>query len=272
MTDQPIWVDTDNALGSPIGDIDDAIAITALLKTNVNIQAVSNVFGNTFQNLSFKNTKVLLSKLNYQGPHYSGADTWWTTESQASRALAKIENPITLVALGPLTNLANALKENPALKPKIKCLIFVGLNYERRLPNWRVFDFNVFKDKPSVDYVLNLGIPTIIVPCNVARGIRMRLHDLDNIRGEVGSYLRSHSLRWFLRSKILKFNKTIPVWDLCASMYVISPEYFQLKPAKIVKTKWNNLHLVAGPKSSHIQSVTGFNPEVLIRIRQILSS
>lgn len=264
------WLDTDNALGSPRGDIDDAIAITALYKAKASVIAVSNVFGNTEQALSFRNTEELLKNFNFQGPQWAGANLPGFSPTPASQALAKIKDPVTIIALGPLTNLAAALLENPKLKEKIKQIIFVGLNYDFPVPTWRFFDFNVYKDKASAAQVFKMGIPMVIVPCNVARKIRMSPEDLQRIAGPVGDYIRANSGRWFRRSRFLKLRNHIPVWDLCAVMYALEPALFDLEPAQIRTTRLGSLLLEPGPKDSHLVSVTGFRSEVRARAFELL--
>jgi inosine-uridine nucleoside N-ribohydrolase len=44
---EPIFIDSDNALGSPCGDVDDAFAIAALLRSGVPVAALASASGNT---------------------------------------------------------------------------------------------------------------------------------------------------------------------------------------------------------------------------------
>lgn len=268
--ESPIWIDTDNAMGSGSGDIDDAIAISALFAAHRPILGVSTVFGNTAQNQSFRNTQGLLNHFGYKGPCYAGANTPTDSNNSASGAISQITQPFTLLALGPLTNVAWALKKNPELKKWIKEIVFVGLNYNFRAPTWRFFDFNVWKDPISTQFVFTQGLPITVSPCNVARNVRMSSQDLKVIPGPLGKNFQLNSKRWFLRSKLLKFSNTIPVWDLCASLYVINPSLFQLKPAVFTKTSWGNLHLLPATNTNSIQSIVGFQRKTLQFAKDLL--
>ncbi len=53
----PFWIDTDNALGSPHGDVDDAFALAALLTAGAPVAALSSVAGNTSEPRAFANTR-----------------------------------------------------------------------------------------------------------------------------------------------------------------------------------------------------------------------
>lgn len=266
----PIWIDTDNAMGSSSGDIDDAIAISALFAAKVPVLGVSSVYGNTGQSQSFKNTQNLLKSLGYKGPCFKGANDPLDSDNSASVAISQISQPFTLLALGPLTNIAWAIQKNPEIKQWIKEIVFVGLNYNLRVPTWRFFDFNVSKDPLSTQFVFAQNIPMTVAPCNVARNIRMSSQDLKIIPGPLGLNFQKNSERWFLRSRILKMSPTIPVWDLCASLYLINPSLFQLKPAVFTKSSWGNLHLLPTPQKNSIQSIVGFQKKTLQFAKDLL--
>jgi inosine-uridine nucleoside N-ribohydrolase len=255
----PVWIDTDNALGSPFGDIDDAIALATLFKSNYPIYAVSNVFGNTFQSLSYQQTHILLQLLNSKVPHYSGACNWWSRSSIASQKLAQVNTKIKILALGPLTNIAEALKLNPNLKNNIEEIIFVGTNYQYPLPNWRFFDFNIFKDKTSALEVLQSGVRITLIPCDQARKLRLTAKQVSHFNGPVGDYIYQNSKRWFRRARLLKLQKSIPVWDLTAVLYLLQPAEFSFVPAKLNLSFLNYIQIKKTPLDSQIKTLSSFN-------------
>ncbi len=258
----PVWIDTDNALGSPFGDIDDAIALATLLKSNYPVYAISNVFGNTFESISFQQTKILLKLLNSHVPHYSGAGNWWNRESAASHELARVTTRIKILALGPLTNIAQALKLNPNLKNYIEEIIFVGTNYKYQLPNWRFFDFNIFKDKTSAIEILQSGIPVTLIPCDQARKIRLTEQQVSSFGGAAGNFIHENSKRWFRRARLLKFQKSIPVWDLTAALYLLQPSEFNFVPAKLHLSMLHYIQIKETLTNSHIKTLSFFNPNI----------
>lgn len=265
MSRTPVWVDTDNALGSSFGDIDDAVAILALARSGYPVIAYSSVFGNTFEPTGFKNTQYLLKLLGTNAPHYSGAAHWWTKGSEAATKLAAIDRPVRILALGPLTNISCALKLNPQLRRHIEEIIVVGTNFGMNLPTLRFFDFNISKDRASAQFIFDSGIPVTLVPCNQARKVRMCETDLAHVPGELGEFLRKNSKRWFRRARMLKFQSSIPVWDLLAAMYVCAPEEFKLLPVVVERSIFGNLRLREN-SLSHIQCVTKFNTKLCARV------
>ncbi len=78
------------------------------------------------------------------------------------------ENPgLTLVTLGPLTNIAMSLNLFPDLKKLIKEIVIMGGALERG--NITKFaEFNFAADPESVEFVFNSGIPLTIVPWDAA--------------------------------------------------------------------------------------------------------
>ena len=268
----PIWIDTDNAMGSYFGDIDDAIALATLIKAKTPIVGISNIFGNTFQSISFKQTVHLLKLLNVNPPHHQGADTWWAKSSPASMELSKVNTKIKILALGPLTNIALALKHNPDLKEYIEEIIFVGTNFKVQFPNWRFFDFNVFKDKTAAYEVLNSGVPITLIPCDQARKIRFNRSDIENVNGPVGEFFIKSSKRWFRRALFLKLQTTLPIWDLTAVLYLLSPNDFTFTPVTVDKSFFHAVKIKKTANSSNVRSLESFNTSVKNKALQILTS
>lgn len=250
---KPLFVDTDNALGSPFGDIDDAFAIAALLKSGVPVEALSTVFGNSFEPLIFRNTKQLADLCGYGGKIVRGAPTWWTKGSESSRYLSGLGRPVRALALGPLTNFANGNLD------RVTEIVFVATNLNRRLPAWRCFDFNHWKDPRAVRRIVSSSIPLTCVPCDVARRLRASEKDLAAIGGPLGDYLRRHARRWFLRSKLLKFVDSVPIWDLTAAMYVLDESLFRTTETTLRLGRMGQA--VFGAKEGRpVRVVTGFDP------------
>ncbi|MFQ5705111.1 MAG: nucleoside hydrolase [Gemmatimonadales bacterium] len=84
--------------------------------------------------------------------------------------LQGLKEPITLVTLGPLTNLARAIKEDVELvRDKVSHHIgMFGSIHERGNTN-RWADFNAWCDPEAVDMVLQAGLDTLMVGLDVTR-------------------------------------------------------------------------------------------------------
>jgi purine nucleosidase len=93
---------------------------------------------------------------------------------------------ITLVALGPLTNIALAIRQEPRLVSALRELIIMGgaIRYEGNTT--ALAEFNTFVDPHAAHIVYHAGIPTTLVPldvtyqCILARQDVRRLQEIDS--------------------------------------------------------------------------------------------
>jgi inosine-uridine nucleoside N-ribohydrolase len=230
----PLFVDSDNALGSPSGDIDDGIALAALLRSGVAVEALASVFGNTSAALAQRNTDALARLCGYTRPCLAGAAGPTAPLSEAARCLADGADGRTVLALGPLTNVAQALRLDPGLGKRLRELVCLGSNgtSQGRWPPLWPFEYNFTKDRAATRRVFESEAPLTVVPLDQARRLRLRFAALEPIEGELGRYLRLHARRWFQRARWLKLQSTVPVWDLVAVMYLLRPERFTVEPRR----------------------------------------
>jgi purine nucleosidase len=95
-----------------------------------------------------------------------------TTERRASRrhavdfmidALGQTTDPVTVLAIGPMTNLAMAIRLRPDLERRIKRLVFMGGSVHDRTPEGRAAEFNFWFDPEAAHIVLTAHWPRIDV-------------------------------------------------------------------------------------------------------------
>ncbi|UCD23221.1 MAG: nucleoside hydrolase [Gemmatimonadota bacterium] len=103
-------------------------------------------------------------------------------EHVISELLADCPEPITLVTLGPLTNLAHALRDDRRLvSRRIKRHIgMFGCLRRRRSPH-RWADFNAWSDPEAAELVVSAQIPTYMVGLDVTRLIIIRAHEVQTL-------------------------------------------------------------------------------------------
>lgn len=204
-----LHIDSDNALGSPSGDVDDAFAIAALLTSGVAVTGLSACSGNTTAERAYANNVRLAALLGFRGAVMHKPD------------LAAYRGRI--VALGPLTNVARARDASE--------IIIVGGNSVSRgrwPPIWP-YEFNLVRDRRATLEVFHSGAPLTIFPLNVARTLTVRREDLGSLAGETGAYLRRESQRWFAHLLRVRLTRHFPMYDLAAALYAIDPEGFLLE-------------------------------------------
>lgn len=75
-----------------------------------------------------------------------------------AKLIRESDKSVTLIATGPLTNIALCLKMHPRLKPKISEIVFMGGSASRgnRTP---YAEFNIWMDPEAAEVVLQSGLP-----------------------------------------------------------------------------------------------------------------
>jgi inosine-uridine nucleoside N-ribohydrolase len=231
-----IWVDTDAACGhSPRTDPDDCLALLALAQqAPQRIAGISVVAGNAPLEVTDRTTRELMQLANPGIAVHSG-----------HRALAHALEaaPLTIVALGPLTNIASALRDRPQLTAKVERLVAVmgrrpghlfhpaeGAGGGMLLGHGPVFsDFNFAQDPAAAAYVLGLDIRVTLIPYDAARHVELGAADLDRLaaRGGAHAWVAQRSRAWlqFWQDDIGRAG--FYPFDLLAAAYLLSPQRFE---------------------------------------------
>lgn len=225
MNGKVLLIDSDNALGSPHGDVDDALALAAILRSGLPVAALSSVGGNTTEARADRNNRSLGALCGYPGPYFRGAQAG-EVEDRVDRAIDLWSgDPVQVLALGPLTNIAAALGElaRTGRQPAISEVVLVGANTSSRgrFPPWWPHEFNLTKDRKATRAVFASDLPLTVVPLDVARRLRVGKERFSELRGELGDVLRRGSARWLRRSRLLRWSSTFPAFDLLAAIYAI---------------------------------------------------
>ena len=94
-----------------------------------------------------------------------------------------MSNPgeITLVALGPLTNVALAIRQEPRLVQSIKELIIMGGAIRHEGNTTALAEFNTYVDPHAAYIVYHAGIPTTLVPLDVSYRCILTQPDVDRL-------------------------------------------------------------------------------------------
>jgi inosine-uridine nucleoside N-ribohydrolase len=84
---------------------------------------------------------------------------------------------VTLVPVGPLTNIALALKTEPRIKDTIQRIVLMGGAYQMREP-----EYNIQRDHAAAEIVFRSGVPITAVGLDVTLQCKLRPQDLDRLR------------------------------------------------------------------------------------------
>ncbi len=84
---------------------------------------------------------------------------------------------MTVIAAGPLTNIALALKLDPSIKAKIERIVLMGGAYASAKP-----EYNIGRDRVAARIVFDSGVPITAVGLDVTGQCQMRQQDMNRLR------------------------------------------------------------------------------------------
>ena len=212
-----IIIDCDPGNGIPGANIDDGLALAlAIAAPQINLEMITTVAGNTPVDVGYAVAKDLITQLDIPVAVYPGASRairedprpWrekldhgvdqfglrqlWSNvpvptlcqnvEPHAPEAIGELicSNPgeITLVATGPLSNVAIALQLYPQIIHAVKNIVVMGGVFN--VPGYQK-DTNFGLDPEAAHAVLTSGAPVTLVPMDVTTKTQMLHADLNRL-------------------------------------------------------------------------------------------
>lgn len=165
---------------------DDGVAmVQAFHSAELRVAGVSVVFGNAPVDRGHSIAQEIVERFAPSGLGvYIGSAGPSKNPTPASRALiAALEHePLTVLALGPATNIAAALRERPDLAGRIETAILVigrrageALTFPGGGPN--LLDFNFELDPEAAEVVLRSGVRVVLAPFELAAQLPIPAED-----------------------------------------------------------------------------------------------
>jgi purine nucleosidase len=181
---------------------------------------------------------------------------------------AAAEAPLTLVAVGPLTNVALALQRGPGVASRIERVVLMGGAIG--LGNWTPSaEFNVWFDPEAAEAVFSSGLPITMVPLEITHqalatpDVVARVDALDTPVARMTTAL----LRFFAWTYERVFGFPAPaVHDPCAVARVIDPSIVETRPMRVaVET---SSELTRGRTDCDVHGIRGLesNAEVAVAL------
>lgn len=139
------------------------------------------------------------------------------------------EGDITLVPVGPLTNIAVAMRMEPLIIPKIKEIVLMGGAYGTGnfTPS---AEFNIFADPEAAHVVFTSGAPIVMMGLDLTNQTLCTLEIIERMEaaGNVAGKLFGDIMRFTLKSQFECFGlEAGPLHDATCVGYLISPEAFE---------------------------------------------
>lgn len=254
-----VWVDTDAACGrGRTTDPDDCLALLLLLDSpDVTVVGISTVFGNAPLPFTDSVTRALVARVDSGGGAavHRGSAAALTEAGGApapahdALAAALASGPLTVVALGPLTNVAAVLGREPGLARNVGRLVAVmgrrpghlfhpaeGAGGGILFGHGPVFrDFNFAQDREAAARVIAAGVPLTLVPYEAAREVTLGAEALERIarasRG--GAWVVDRSRGWLEYWREDVGRPGFYPFDLVGAAWVAEPGLFDCAATEV---------------------------------------
>ncbi len=136
---------------------------------------------------------------------------------------------VTLCPLGPLTNIATALRRAPDIAEKIAEIVLMGGAYFEVGNTTPAAEFNIHVDPQAAEIVFKSGVPLVVMPLDVthkALTTRARVEAFRNLGTRVGHAVASWT-DFFERFDMAKYgSEGAPLHDPCVIAYLLEPDLF----------------------------------------------
>ncbi|PWJ55420.1 purine nucleosidase [Quadrisphaera granulorum] len=231
-----VVLDTD--LGT---DVDDALTLALLLGSpEVELVGITTVYGDTDLRARATSRLLELAGVPGPGvpggipvragapTPLSGAEVWWaghegsllgdlrtaTTTPPApgtsaaddaadwlAATAAAAPGEVDLLAIGPLTGVATALRRHPELAGHLRSLVLMGGRWDgaRTTDGLLEDEHNLRSDAVAAAEVLTCGAPTVVVGLEITRQVRLEAADVERIAaaGPLGAVLAAQVRQWW---------------------------------------------------------------------------
>lgn len=158
------------------------------------------------------------------------------------RVIASSDQPITILAIGPLTNLAKLFKEQPKLKQKIDRIVIMGgaVNVEgnvgtvtKSIDN-QTAEWNIYADPEAAKQVFDSGVPIDLVSLDSTNKVMVTKDTLIHFNAKN----QNNSIAQLAATVLEKQSPYIMqqiyfLWDPLAAEVLVHPEHFQHNTTKL---------------------------------------
>lgn len=260
---QKIIIDTDPG-------VDDLLAISLAIKSpDVDVLGITTVFGNVTTKQATTNALNLVEYFGHDIPVYEGAylpldgstrgmgesihgldgmgnlflplPTIRAQKLPAAHFIVEAinQNPkqITLLVLGPQTNLADALRLDPSIAHKVKEVVIMGGAFETKGNITEHSEWNIWQDAVAAQKVAQAKWSKVYIGLDVTEQVIMSNHlllEIADLEPMLGNFLLDATSLYFdFHRDHYKMENLGFMHDPTAFLYITQPNAFQMKQGHI---------------------------------------
>ncbi len=298
-----LWIDTDAACGvTPTTDPDDCFAIAWLVEHDKRIVGISTGFGNASGEVVLQTTKTLVAKIVEDGQRAIPVWHGWAgpivdAQSSVSRAAlraALADGPLTILALGPLTNVADALDGRPDLQHNVMRLVAVMGHQPGHLfhpsessgrgmlmghgPIFR--DLNFDMDEAAARSILQMHLPLTLIPYDASIHAGITATNLEALarQGAALSWVAGTAKGWLeFWQRDIGQTGFYP-FDWVAAAYAVEPRLFNCAETSVwIAREWAfwiypRESLLVGPSVHQSDATALYCPQTTTSLHDFLLS
>jgi len=242
--------------------VDDAIAIAlAHALPQIDLIGLTAVFGNTFVTQSSRNARYLCDMMGINAPVAEGAALPYGATSFAPsdyvhgpeglgditdipqigqndprdaatflcEMAAQHAGDLTICAIGPLTNIADAIARDPAFVTNVKSLVIMGGAFRHAGNITPKAEANIYHDAPAADAVFASGMDITMVGLDATMQTLLTPADFDalaNAAPKTGGFIKQISDFYLGFYRSVGVTSGCPMHDALAVLACTNPEKF----------------------------------------------
>ena len=245
--------------------IDDSVALSmALFHRSLDIVAITAVEGNVPAEMATKNVQTVIEQLDPPRlPRFGAAtpndnsdyrdacfihgrdglgEVGFVTADHHQRHLSEkiicdevraAPGEISIVCLGPLTNVARAMQRDPNFVENVGEIIMMGGSFNGIGNITQTAEFNIYCDPESAREVFQAPLKKILIPLDITSQVQFALDFIETLPDEsnsIGAFLR-RVIPYLFRSYHQQLGlEAVQIHDAIALLQLLEPELFELEP------------------------------------------
>jgi purine nucleosidase len=155
---------------------------------------------------------------------------------EALRAAAQRSAPITLCCMGPLTNIAVALRQSPDIAQGIARIVLMGGAFREPGNRSLTSEFNMLADPHAAHIVFSSDIPIVAIGLDATHQVMLtpeHVSRFSGISGRISARLEELMTFWD-RNDVRRYgSRGGPLHDPLVVAYLLTPALFRTEPARV---------------------------------------